>query len=201
MFKNLIASILLWILWVLLSVVGLSIGLTIGLNLMGADWTYRPFFILIGLAIGGLLTGVGQWLLLRRRVETTGKWILATLLGLPLGFFIGFWVSMFWVNSFIISTVAGTFTGALQWFSIHKTLKGSIKWVLVSALSWGLGVTGASFIFESYRDTIRFDFGYGNYTSLGIMIGLIAGAISGIFVESTLITSEQNNSSSFQNAS
>jgi len=200
MSKNLIPAILFWITWVLISVVGLSIGLAIGLNLMGADWTYRPFFILIGFAIGGLLTGVGQWLLLRRRVKATGKWILATLLGLPLGFFIGFWVSMFWLNSFTIATVAGTFTGALQWFSMHKTLKGSIKWVLVSALSWGLGVTGASFIFESYRDTIKFNFGYGNYASLGIMIGLIVGAISGIFVESTLVTSK-NSSSAFQNAS
>ena len=180
-------SILLWILWIFVSILGLSVGLTIGINLMGADWTFRPLFVLVGLTISGLLIGLGQWVLLRTRMKQSWRWIPATALSLPLGILIGFLVRN---NLIIMSTAAGLFAGVLQWIALDRKVESPFRWIVVSVLSWGIGIPTALLIFDAYLWNT--DFGFGNYPNLGILIGSIVGTINGAFVDSVLVNSKHD---------
>ncbi len=83
---------------------------------------------------------IGQWFVLRRYLYRAGRWILAsvtaTVICLPA------------VQSIVraggdpeLATLValygvGVFTGLTQWFVLRGTIRNSIWWVLVSALSW-----------------------------------------------------------------
>jgi hypothetical protein len=185
MSKKTMPSKLLWILWLLVSIFGVTVGLTIGINLMGDDWTFRPFFVLFGLVIGGLLIGFGQWVLLRTRINQSWKWIPTYAIGLPLGIFIGFLARN---NLIIMCTAAGFFVGLFQWIALDRKKESPFRWIVVSVLSWGIGLPTALLIFEVYLWNT--DFGFGNYPNLGILIGTIVGTINGAFVDSVLINSK-----------
>lgn len=180
-------SILLWILWLFVSIVGVTVGLTIGINLMGDDWTFRPLFVLEGLTISGLLIGLGQWVLLRTRIKQSWRWIPATAISLPLGIIVGFWVRN---NLIIMSTAAGLFAGLFQWIALDRKVESPFRWIVVSVLSWGMGIPAALVIFEAYLWNT--DVGFGNYPNLGILIGTIVGTINGAFVDSVLVNSKHD---------
>lgn len=195
-------------LWAFGSAVGLAIGLAISARLgtgSSRDY-YLPLFIFIEIFLGSLLMGVGQWMILRTKLKRSWGWIPATTIGLSLGLFIGFFVSdLFlynlngWVQLCIMSGISGIFTGILQWLALQRKWKGALKWTLVSTLSWSIGITATGFIFDSYLS--RFEFGYLFAPILGLFIGTFVGIISGIFVESTLIQTNQRGAASLGHAS
>lgn len=172
-------SILLWILWFGVTVFGLTGGMEIGISLM-TDYWLRPLYILMGFGISGLIIGFGQWLLLRSRISHMWRWIPATAIGLPLGILFGFFG-----GTLFMSITAGLFTSTFQWVAIRKKLNGSFRWIMVSTISWGTGMTVALYLFETYLRNA--DFLFGNYSKIGLLTGVIVGAISGCFVESMLI--------------
>jgi hypothetical protein len=191
-----------WFLWVLVTSVGSAIGVTFAGRFEGLfdDYSLQLFF-LVEIALGGLLISFGQWMILRTKRTGTWGWIPATAIGLPVGFFVGFWINEFlpgsliankWIQTYVMASVAGIFAGTLQWIALQRKLKNSLKWILVSTLSWGIGITITGFIFETYLSNI--DLGYLFAPILGMFIGIIVGIISGAFAESALIRMEHKNS-------
>lgn len=187
MSKKSVPSILLWVLWLSVFIFSLTFGLTISIGLMGDDWTFRSFFVLLGLVVSGLLIGLGQWALLQTRIKQSWRWIPTTAIGLPTGILIGFLAGN---NLIIMSTAAGFFAGLFQWIALEKKGESPFRWIVVSVLSWGIGIPTALLIFETYLWNT--DYGFGNYPNLGILIGTIVGTINGAFVDSVLINSNHN---------
>ena len=91
----------------------------------------------------------------------------------------------FFGGTLFMSITAGLFTSTFQWVAIRKKLNGSFRWIMVSTISWGTGMTVALYLFETYLRNA--DFLFGNYSKIGLLTGVIVGAISGCFVESMLI--------------
>ena len=66
----------LWLRWVLASTAGLAMGRPVSM----AVGSSRNLIVAgaAGVAIGGIVAGVLQWLVLRRRVTGAGRWVLAS---------------------------------------------------------------------------------------------------------------------------
>ncbi len=164
---------LLWVLWFVVTLLGSTLASLAG------SWGFS-----------GLLIGIGQWAILRTRLHKTWLWIPATAVGIPLGLVIGVIdlsvlsltidFQYAWIGFLLMASLAGTIIGGLQWLALYRSLDGASRWVFVSVLSWGIGITLALYIFSAYYDG-GLDLGF------GILIGAVVGAISGAFVESTLI--------------
>ena len=171
----------LWLSWALVTSVGSTIGFPLG-NII-AEYCFpntylieqKIFYLLTLICISGLAVSVGQWAILRTRLEKSWMWIPATAISIPLGFLIGFWVkdslilhslymvsplivpSVDWIFPFIMPSVAGMFIGLLQCFALHKKLKASFGWILISGLSWGIALnqTIGNFIATSSLPTSK----------------------------------------------
>ena len=140
------------------------------------------------------MMGVGQWVLLHSRVKNMWRWIPATALGLPAGILFGFCG-----GTFFMSITVGLLTSIIQWLAIRKNLDGSLRWILISTISWASGMTIALYLVQNYLGDI--DFLTGNYSKIGLITGIIIGVISGGFVESAIIDLENLNDVSKSHAS
>ena len=131
------------------------------------------------------------------KIKKAYSWILATLIG----FFVGSFVSSF-IFAFVgemlpipdkyysiieliqmIGTLmgAGMLTGACQWVSLKRKLAHSLKWSLVSGLSFVIGILPMFFV-QGY--TVNFPIV--REISIIASVGLVA-IISGYFVEPLII--------------
>ncbi|MBJ7899558.1 MAG: hypothetical protein GC158_06495 [Cyanobacteria bacterium RI_101] len=95
----------------------------------------------LGAVILGAALGWGQWLVLRRRLSLSPRFILATALGL------GF--SGFLVNYQFFGFVGGLCLGLAQWFVLRRRLPWAGWWPGVNAIAWGLASAGLSWSFIS----------------------------------------------------
>jgi hypothetical protein len=167
--------------WIIVTALSWMIGLSVLLS------DYRPFYILLlGLLIGGLLSGVGQWTLLHRRMKKpTWGWILATTLGIPFGLFIAYRFQEFlytvfvdnwtyWRASLVISFVAGFCRGVLQWLVLFRRLPNPV-WLMLSSFS-----LIPVLIFYPRIDNQFIILGLHNREILGLISGGLSGTISAI---------------------
>lgn len=95
----------------------------------------------------GLLTGLLQYLLLRRYLPRMGWWVAATALGWPLGIaavYLGYtiWPTILGANATwpkeLLWVSVGTATGLAQWLVLRQRVSRAGWWILASALGWGL---------------------------------------------------------------
>ncbi|MFN5514145.1 MAG: hypothetical protein ACK5CA_05185 [Cyanobacteriota bacterium] len=94
---------------------------------------------ILGAVILGAALGWGQWLVLRRRLPLSPRFILATALGL------GF--SGFLVNYQFFGFVGGLSLGLAQWMILRRHLPWAGWWPGVNAIAWGLTSAGLSWSF------------------------------------------------------
>lgn len=189
-----------WLLWVFVTSIGSIIGFLISpifIPLFSWDWYVDFDILLVNTVISGFLIGFGQWIILRKSFEKAWGWVFAPAIGLPMGVIIGLFgievklpMSDFTlVRVTGISTcVAGIIIGVFQWLVLRLKPSIGIKWILVSVLSWGIGITVPMSIFQSYF----WNSGDLEWYFMGMLMGTTVGAISGAFVESTLIHNEPN---------
>ena len=173
-----------WFLWLLVTSIGSVIGFTIGQSMSSR---VEP-------ALNGLFIGFGQLLILGSTLKGIWSWVPATAIGLQLGYSIGdivvdlvlTWFSPYgWMQVTIAASIAGLFTGLLQWLALRRKWKNAPGWMLVSAVSWGIGLTvTASFFYDRYLLDIYL--GYLSAPIGGLVLGPFVGIISGVFVESIL---------------
>jgi hypothetical protein len=183
-----------WFSWAFITSISAALGFALGAYLMVVFHSDdSPLLVFALLVISGLFIGFGQWGLLRKKLIKTGRWILATTFGLPIGFFLGFMLLAFspdfyvtdWVATWVISITAGSFTGILQWRALHSKMTGSLPWVLVSALGWAIAINLSGFLFTNSLSGS--DIWYLSAPALGILVGAVVGIISGAFVETSII--------------
>ena len=141
-----------WFWWLNASTAGFILGFVVANRL---DW----FGALAGTVIGASL-GIAQWLILRRFIARAGWWVLASIVGLAVGF--GVCSAVLFADDFaqdvgfaIAGAVAGTVIGAAlgiaQWLVLRRHVARAGWWVLASAV----GVA----IFETVDFAMQFDAG------------------------------------------
>jgi hypothetical protein len=96
---------------------------------------------IFGLALAGvtgaILTGLPQWLLLRRHLALSAGWIAAMAVGIGLthGLVDGYGVWTIFLLP-LIMLVSGVILGVLQWFVTRRQVGQALWWIPVSALGW-----------------------------------------------------------------
>ena len=169
-----------WLQWVLASTVGVVVGMFTGaIFVLGPyDGPREPVgYGLVGIVLG-IVVGVLQWLVLRRRVSGAGWWVLASAAGgygtLQAGFMPfstslqSFGVYLSWTR---VVALGGAVTGTLQWLVLRGQVSRAGWWVLASTVGWGLGVTVAR----------AFPWGVDTADAVGALVvtGAILGALTG----------------------
>ena len=137
---NVIAIIMAWyISWAVISQVTEIVGDTIQVN--GESRITEDFLLVYVLfPLIGLLSGIFQYILLRRYLPHMGWWIAATLVG---------WLMPFIITAFlvpsasIVSILLGTLViGAMmvlpQWWMLRKRVHHPSVWLLAWGVGWGL---------------------------------------------------------------
>jgi hypothetical protein len=127
-----------WGLWVLANIVGWAVGGAVSLAVGGAGAEGLTEAEDVAVSVVGLLAGIAQWLVLRKRVERSGWWVLASALGWAAGRTVA--GALIWVEA---RAGVGLVVGIAQWLLLRKQVERSGWWVLASALGWAIGWTVA----------------------------------------------------------
>lgn len=104
--------------WVIISVVGFSVGESLGAT---SFFDQLAFAGIARLTTLGTLVGIAQWLILRRYFPKAGRWIIANTLGWGLGAIIGILVGGSIAN-ILLFPVSGAVAGAITGQALIKML-------------------------------------------------------------------------------
>lgn len=95
-----------------------------------------------GVTAAGILVGVLQWLVLRKKVARSGWWVLTSF-----GAAAVFGILVFGIGTvnadvgWIAGTgLFGTVAGVLQWLVLKRQIQGAGWWVLASTVGWIVGI-------------------------------------------------------------
>jgi hypothetical protein len=96
----------------------------------------------LGVAVGGILIGVLQSLVLRRHVTRAGWWVLASLGAAAVVGLVVFGLGVVntdlgWIGGV---SVFGTVVGLLQWAVLRRHVPRAGWWVLASTVGWAVGM-------------------------------------------------------------
>ncbi len=191
-----------WLAWAVMTSLGSAAGFAITWGLRALfPWDTYGLFGLVGLIfVSGALIGFGEWLILRGRFQSVWPWIPATAVMFPVGFFAGalgvpFFVPAAWSlnvprTGCALAVLAwfctpGIFLGVFQFLCLRRGLGGMWKWILVSMLSWALGMCVPWYVIVTYTSSDPYA-SAALFVGLGLFIGIIAGTISGSFVSSVV---------------
>lgn len=133
---------------------------TLGWFLAGIlGWLLRD--AILGQASVGLVTGVMQWYVLRRRIPQAGWWIPFS----GLGWGLGWALTLTFLPrdlGLLSGLLLGAVMGAAQWVVLRRVYRQAGWWIPASAVAWTLGLTGV----------------------LGFsLVGAVMGAASGLLLE------------------
>jgi hypothetical protein len=190
----------LWLQWVLASILGYSLGTTIGnalANLIPAMTCtqsssdslidrltniacIQPSLSLILIVfILGLAGGFIQWLVLRRRIGGTGWWVPASGFGFPIALVVadGAGRRLDIAAPILMGVLFGVLSGILPWLVLYRRVPRAGWWIpahlLGSLVGGALGIVAfhAMALFRLYQFP---------WTAAGAMFGAGLGAITGI---------------------
>jgi hypothetical protein len=183
-----------WLQWMAASI----LGWTLGLAFVGIVDTITPIKLslfpsdIFGYLIVGLSLGTTQWLIIRHQLPNISSWILATGVGVAVGWnselsdvaikiasHLGLYI---WDGSnvafhFILSAFSGSILGILQWLILRSRIQGTGWWVLGSAI----GEAVASLLYRAAFTGVWGTMKGGLIAYLGIEEG-IGFAISGFML-------------------
>ncbi len=164
-----------WLLWTIVSILGFVIG--IGLSLLSSEVLGETlsFFAF------GVVVGFAQWLVLRKVIQGSGWWILATALGAPLGLAISNIVhlSLVGVSVYVVAgglgmAALGLVIGIAQWWVLRRHLSKAGWWIFASTASWSVGGGAAWAIGLRFFEWIKI---VSDYAILGAIVGIITGLV------------------------
>jgi hypothetical protein len=172
--KNMSNRWLLWLGWVVTSTLGFAVGIGLSFAVPHAVSETAASVAF------GLLTGLVQWLVLRKIFSQSGWWILANVLGIPLGFAATnavhgtiLWDGSPLLNGVLDFGIIGLVVGLAQWLVLQRHFRKAGFWIIVSAASWSVG--GLVTWFINLQLSTLFTI-IANYA----VIGAIAGASTGL---------------------
>lgn len=135
--------------WIVITVLGFVV------SLCWVEVGFRPEMQLIQGAIGGLVIGTAQWLVLQQQLPRAGWWIVATAIAWGLIGHSKFgalgWVVPRGMYSVGLRSLyggfdglqAGALLGALQYFVLRKHLPNATWWIAGSSAAWAIGLAMA----------------------------------------------------------
>ncbi len=171
-----------WLWWMLASIVGLAVGVAVA-DAVSGTVGFAVSFAVSG-DVAGASIGTAQSLVLRRQVSQTGWWVLASSVGLAVGFAVALAVlaavglaggSHFSGGAgalVLFGAVAGASVGIAQWLVLRRHIPGAGWWVLASIVGTGAGVAVISTVIGGGEDAVGFAAG-------GAVGGALYGAITG----------------------
>ncbi|MBZ0267511.1 hypothetical protein K8I85_05105 [bacterium] len=114
-------------------------------------------------AVGAVLAGMLQWLVLRRHFAAAAWWVLATVGALAVVGILVFAVRVF--DAGVGAATGGTVLGIAQWQVLRRTVTRAGWWVLASTVGWVTGgiLSGA------------FQAGFAGWITIGATYGAITG--------------------------
>jgi hypothetical protein len=136
-------------LWVLLTALGYVIGFFAGFVL--------GHMVLGNVAIGiglGAVTGAFQWLVLRRYIQGSGLWMVASVIGLFVGLGLYAIMALVWNAPFDLGwpigalgyilafLIGGLLIGLIQRSVLRRYVSHADRWVLISEIGWAASVLG-----------------------------------------------------------
>lgn len=166
--------------WILVTACGpivaaVIVVVTLG---MGISWA---LVLPLAFVVCGLITGVGQWIVLSTRLKKVGLWIPFTAVGFPLGVILGSFIGGRFdgVDSYLVlSFVPGTLLGGFQWAVLYKKVRNSVWWIPASIFSWTIGMylteKSIGIISSTYNPGADYIF------LLGVLLGVFVGVIGAI---------------------
>lgn len=192
------SSLGLWERWIFAT----SIAEIIGLAIVGVFSTavshfgyIQGTFTLIG-SLEGIILGFAQWLVIRRHIHHSTRWIIATVIGGLFAWFTGLTVSNFMAIAYagvsdtnkilaffkglvLLGAFLGAILGFSQWLVIKNQIRFSIWWIVANAVAWALG------LFIAYLGAGLIEENFTLHTALvtaatGTAMGAVIGGITGI---------------------
>ncbi|MFH7025003.1 MAG: hypothetical protein ACHBN1_06290 [Heteroscytonema crispum UTEX LB 1556] len=203
-------SLILWEKWVLANTIAAILGLNIiavinpGGSILGNSFLGNlnmDGFLLLAGVLGGVILGFAQWLALRRYIHNLIWWVLATTVGVLLGWLILLVVSIVMAFAYAygmnemnpatlfkgvayLGGVVGAVLGFAQWLVLKAYVRCDISqaawWMVANALAWSLGLLIA-FVGTGIKKIDAF----ASHTALielatGATMGAVIGGITGI---------------------
>lgn len=189
----------LWERWILATSIAQIIGLAI-IGVVSIAVSHVGYiqgtFTLIG-TLFGIVLGFAQWLVLRRYIHHSTRWIIATVVGGLFAWFTGLTITGlmalvyagvsdeakilgFFKGLFLLGGGLGTVLGFCQWLVIKNQIRRSMWWIAANAVAWALGLfiayLGAGMVEESFSlRTALLTVVTG--TAMGTVIGGITGTV------------------------
>lgn len=171
-----------WLQWVLATVGGF------GLSLLLIEIGERPDMGVWSGAIGGGAIGLGQWLVLRQRINQAWGWILASIVSWGLIGYSDFgalgWVAprtmeipLRLIFGFADGLQIGCWLGVLQCLVLCRQVRRAWLWTLVSTGSWAIGLAIGWAIGGMLR--LATNFFLGDVIGLGVA-WMVVGSLTGI---------------------
>ncbi len=193
-------SLKLWERWVLASTIAQILGWIViayfsqATNEFNNENTYKVL-LLVG-TVEGFLLGFAQWLVLRAYIRRASFWILLTIVGALLSWFMGLTVSvvigLFYLANLhqtittlvkeiaLLGAAIGTVIGYAQWLILKIANKKAIWWVGANAFAWSLGLVVA-FIGAGINKSSGFQIHPTLVTvATGAVMGIIISSITGL---------------------
>ena len=139
------------------------------------------------LVFAGLLGGLAQWLVLRRRLAKADWWLLATSLGVLLGAGLGLLCLVFgpWGSGMALAlAVAGAVLGLLQWLVLAGQVKGAGFWIIATMLGYILG--GLIGLAVCQLPTLQALGAVGSATAMAMSLSSTVGMMTGYWLNAAL---------------
>jgi hypothetical protein len=131
--------------------------------------------------LSGLVVGFLQWLVLRRRIDRAGQWVLWTAVGLGV------------VHAFgdalpdpialpVVGLVGGLALGAAQWLMLRHIFDKSWLWMVMTGVSWAIGINVGLALIEAMGLCDRPwtpELGATEHGLVGLLTGIVVGLATG----------------------
>jgi hypothetical protein len=166
--------------WVLATTVGWVVGFAI------CEAVVKPFVYTLTHfpsdgAVIGISIGIGQWLVLNRRINRTRWWILASIVGFGVGKDVGDMVAQAVPGAIgwaLEGVAIGASLGLAQWLVLRRHVPEARWWIVASAIAWAVGWAIISSV-----DTEA----AGASIAVAYVIGAIGAAVAGLVTAAALV--------------
>jgi hypothetical protein len=192
----------LWEIWTLVTILAeligifLIAGLSLNLSFVGNSLVGSAPANLVLIAMGvafGVFLGFAQWLIIRRYLHHSVRWIVVTALGTTISWGVGIPIVLLLLFIYgselgnidisallkgilLLGAGIGLVVGYLQWLVLkNRTRDRSGAWILANVIAWGLGLVAAFFS----RFVVLAENSWMAMVVPPTILGAIVGAITG----------------------
>ena len=197
--------------WVGGTTIGWVVGFVVGLNvasssdsLLGTGPLQSVLAYSVAGGFVGLLVGLMQWRVLRRRISQSGAWVVASAAGLGIAGGAGYGLAVLIfgysrdledlaspaaiVGWTLVTACGGAIAGLLQWRVLRSQVRQAGSWVAASTIGWGLSTAAmGTVVVASFRIVGEANPGILWFLAAILAAGIVLGVITGAAIVRLLI--------------